>query len=580
MTTKVTGTLTIDGVAVPFEGTAEIPDPAAPPSASDVAAALIATAGFEASVAAEVTPAPAPTATDVAAVLAATSAFVTATMGKSGVDGTNGTDGTNGINGTNGTNGIDGKDGTNGTNGVSPSAASVEALLAVDPSFIKAVAALMPAPTPAPSPAPAPTPTPTPVPTPVPTPPPAGSTAVNMNAGLVSPFAVPATAAVVKVGGNTLIDGAGKVLQLRGVNVSALEFNVIDQPQAPPGGKAFDYFGGQSPSISALQSWKINAVRIPLNEQCYLNQSCFNVPGNPLLADPLNSYRGFVKSWVDKFTAAGMAVILDLHKNAPPALISGSTVQLLSNTSGQAEFTDAANSIAFWTQVARDYQNYPNVVFDLFNEPHLDNFVTPAATPLTAGGPPVPANLPAVFPQQWTLLRDGGTGNAIYGDNLFLSQSYSACGMQAMITAIRAAGAKNVCMVAGRSWAQDLSLWLSFMPVDPAGQMAASWHAYPSQSNSAYPSFPPGTLNQAFGAQGSYDWAQAVLAAGFPVVIGETGNGQSAALLPNLLPWADKFNVSVFCWSWNVGWGTMISNAGGTPISDGVAFNAWTVNHK
>jgi hypothetical protein len=217
------------------------------------------------------------------------------------------------------------------------------------------------------------------------------------------------------------------------------------------------------------------------------------------------------------------------------------------------------------------------VIFDLFNEPHLDNFTAPASTPLTAGGPPLPAGLPAVFPQQWTVLRDGGTGNAIYEDNAFLSQSYAACGMQAMLNAVRAV-ATNVCMIAGRSWAQDLSLWLSFMPVDPLKQIVASWHAYTSQSNPAYPSFPPGTLNQSFSG-GSFDWAQAILAAGFPIIIGETGNGGGAQLLPVLLPWADKFNVSVFAWSWNSGWGTLISNAGGTPISDGVAFKAWTMNH-
>jgi endoglucanase len=401
-----------------------------------------------------------------------------------------------------------------------------------------------------------------------------------MNNGLASPFAAPRTAAAVKVSGGNLVNNVGAAVQLRGVNISALEFNVIDQPQAPPGGAAFDYFGGQAPVISALQSWKLNAVRIPLNEQCYLAQTCFNTPGSPLLADPLNSYRGYVKSWVDQFTAAGFAVILDLHKNAPPAVISGSAtpVQLLSNTSGQAEMSDAANSLSFWTKLATDYKNYPNVIFDLFNEPHLDNFTAPTSTPITAGGPAVPAGLPAVFPQQWTLLRDGGTGNAIYGDNEFLSQSYQSAGMQAMLNAVRATGSTNVCMVAGRSWAQDLSLWLSFMPVDPAKQMVASWHAYTSTSNSAYPSFPPGSLNSSISG-GSFDWAQAIIAAGFPVIIGETGNGDASALFPVLLPWADKFNVSVFAWSWNVGWGTLVSSASGTPVSDGVAFQAWTVNH-
>lgn len=99
MTTAVpiSVSLTIDGVAVPAVGTAEIPDPVAP--------------------------SPPPSAADVAAALAATPSFVAATTGTAGTSGTNGTDG------------------TNGTSGTSPTAASVEAILAADPNFIKAVAA-------------------------------------------------------------------------------------------------------------------------------------------------------------------------------------------------------------------------------------------------------------------------------------------------------------------------------------------------------------------------------------------------------------------------------------------------------
>jgi endoglucanase len=532
--------------------------------------------------------------------------------GATGAVGPQGPTGQAGATGTTGAVGATGPIGPQGISGTSPSVASVEAALAADPTFVAAVAAAVGTTTPACSAQPASTTktmscpsgftgswvqttsyvsaaspacwTAVVSPTSVPSgsctanPPPAGSTTVNLNVGLASPFAAPSAAPVIKVSGNTLVNASGAVVQLRGVNVSALEFNVINQPQAPPGGKAFDYFGGQSPVVASLQSWKLNAVRLPLNEQSYLDETCYNTPGSPLLADPINSYRGFVKQWVDKLTAAGMVVILDLHKNSPTALISGTRVQLLSNTSGQSEYTDAENSLAFWAQVAMDYKNYPNVIFDLFNEPHLDNFTAPASDPITVGGPAVPSGLPVVFPQQWTVLRDGGTGNAIYGDNQFLSQSYTAVGMQSMINTIRTAGAKNVVMVAGRSWAQDLSLWLSFMPVDPLKQIVASWHAYTSQSNAAYPSFPPGSLNQSFSG-GSFDWAQAILAAGFPIIIGETGNGGGGALFPVLLPWADKNNVSVFAWSWNAGWGTLISNASGTPISDGMAFQAWTLNH-
>lgn len=393
-----------------------------------------------------------------------------------------------------------------------------------------------------------------------------------MNVGLTTPFAAPASAPAVKVSGNKLVNAAGATVQLRGVNVSGLEFNVINQPQAPPGGKAFDYWGGQNPSLAALQTWKINAVRLPLNEQCYLNETCYNAPSVPLLADPLNSYRGLVKATVDELTAAGMAVILDLHKNAPKATISGSVVQLLSNTSGQSEFSDADNSLAFWTSVASDYQNYPNVIFDLFNEPHIDHFLSPATFAPNPG-----TTLPAGTNQEtqwvWAVLRDGGTGQAIYGDNEYLTQNYQAVGMQAMLNAVRAVGATNVVMAAGISWAQDTSLWTEYCPIDPLKQLACSWHAYPSAGNPAAPGFP-----------NNFVWAATILAAGYPIIIGETGDTLAAPsqwLTTTLLPWADANEVSVMAWSWNKGWGSpCLLNSDGSPTAgEGAAFQTWCVNH-
>src|SRR4051812_24354388 len=63
---------------------------------------------------------------------------------------------------------------------------------------------------------------------------------------------------VVKVTGNKLVDGAGSPLQLRGVNVSTLEF----YPILNEGG---DYWGTQKPNIKAIRAWKPNAIRVPLN---------------------------------------------------------------------------------------------------------------------------------------------------------------------------------------------------------------------------------------------------------------------------------------------------------------------------
>src|ERR1700677_615880 len=72
---------------------------------------------------------------------------------------------------------------------------------------------------------------------------------------------------VVKVSGNHLVDGNGNVLQLRGVDVSGLEFYPILNT-----GNA-DYWGGQSPDLKAIKAWHANAIRVPLNEQSYLAQT-------------------------------------------------------------------------------------------------------------------------------------------------------------------------------------------------------------------------------------------------------------------------------------------------------------------
>jgi endoglucanase len=317
-----------------------------------------------------------------------------------------------------------------------------------------------------------------------------------------------------KVSGNHLIDGNGNPLQLRGMNYSSLEFNVINNalavgsPVVP-----FDYWGEQMlyqsgvpgpgtdngvPNLANLVAWKgANALRIPLNSQCYLGQTCYMPAASAtaaqpaFLADPMGIYPAVVKALITAATAAGWYVILDLHFTAPPTVIQGATttpIQILSTGSGQPEMADASSAIPFWTAVAKDFKAFPNVIFDLFNEPHLDHFVTytAAANP----GTTIPAGTSPEEIEAWSVLRDGGTGQAIYGDQQYITgQNYASAGMQAMLNAVRGTGAPNVVMVAGISWAQDQSLWTQFCPIDPLKQMACSWHAYPSASAPSQPGF-------------------------------------------------------------------------------------------
>jgi hypothetical protein len=378
----------------------------------------------------------------------------------------------------------------------------------------------------------------------------------------------------VRVKGNRLIDGQGKVLQLRGVNVSALEFTHINGQPEPDG------WGGQKPNLKAIKAWNANAIRVPLNEASYLGLMTYDLPSDgkgkstERKGDPTGRYKQLVRDVVDEATSLGFYVILDLHKNAPNATMPGiaTPVPVSPRSQAQNEMADADHSPDFWKAVASDYKNYPNVIFDLFNEPHIDNFELPSGTWDPRVG-------------SWIILRDGGTGRMFYGSDAVIQQRWKSAGMQSLVDAVRSTGATNVVMVTGISWAQDLSRWIEYVPKDPLGQLACSWHAYPKYGATyGTPEYnDPGMGPDAWG------WIDAILTAGYPIIIGETGDRSApgttnAPFLAKILAWSDKNSVSVIGWSWNA-WGSpdacLIKDASGTPTDGyGKAFRDWLMKRR
>src|SRR5438309_1777578 len=98
-------------------------------------------------------------------------------------------------------------------------------------------------PAPTATPAPRPTPRPTPAPTRAPSPPP----------GLA-----------LRVSGNQLLDARGNRIRLLGVDRSGTEYACI---------QGWGIFDGPSDaaSVQTIASWHTNAVRVPLNEDCWLD---------------------------------------------------------------------------------------------------------------------------------------------------------------------------------------------------------------------------------------------------------------------------------------------------------------------
>lgn len=349
----------------------------------------------------------------------------------------------------------------------------------------------------------------------------------------------------VAVHGNTLVDTTGRIVQLRGVNVSGLEFVAIDgfSPANPWGGQT----GDATPNWNTIKTWGVNTVRLPLNEASWLGYACVDSGGTrgtvgaTLNPDPGANYQATVASAVAAATSAGLYVILDLHWSAPANNCPMS----------QNPMADSAHSLDFWRQIASTFKAYPNVIFEPFNEPYL-YWLTSSESP-------------------WPVLLGGGTETQfVTGGNPYQAPlTWATAGMQQIVDTIRASGARNVVLVAGVSWAQDLSQWLAHRPNDPLGQLGAVWHAYPTFGTS------PGSAAyaQPNNAPGVWGDVQGILAAGFPVVITEYGDHNAAGSLgapfaSNLLPWADLNGVSYLGWAWDLWQSTdnvLISDAAGTP---------------
>ena len=217
---------------------------------------------------------------------------------------------------------------------------------------------------------------------------------------------------------NQLVDGTAAPVHLRGVDRSGAEYACVDRLGIIPGPIGHE-------AIAAMTAWKINAVRIPLNEDCWLGIN--GVParfGGP-------AYRQAIRAYVARLYKAGLYVVLDLHWNAP-----GSTL-----ATGQEPMADRDHAPAFWSSVARMFRSDPGILFELYNEP---------------------------FGISWSCWRDG----------CLLPAGWRTAGMQALVEAVRSQGANQPIIATGLDWGGDLSAWLRYRPRDPIDQLVAGMHAY------------------------------------------------------------------------------------------------------
>ena len=109
--------------------------------------------------------------------------------------------------------------------------------------------------------------------------------------------------------------------------------------------------------MDGFKAWKANAVRITMNEDCWLG-----INGVKSQYSGQN-YINALESYVNMFTSQGFVVLLDLHWTAPGS--QPATKQL--------PMPDRDHTIDFWKSVAQKFSGNDKVIFELFNEPFPDN---------------------------------------------------------------------------------------------------------------------------------------------------------------------------------------------------------------
>jgi endoglucanase len=337
-------------------------------------------------------------------------------------------------------------------------------------------------------------------------------TATTTSAAAASPLGV---GAAVHIEGGQFVNSSGTPVRLLGVDAVGTQQACIGNPIV---GATFN-----ATEAAAIRAWHVDAVRVLLNEDCWLGIN--GAPTNMSAA----SYQSEIEQWVSDLNADGIVAILDLHFSAPGTILADR----------QWPTADADHSLTFWTQVATTFKTTPGVIFDVFNEPALDD--------------------PSPTASDWACWLSGCT-TTVYMPNPSGPEptsgpqiTYQAVGMQQLVNAVRATGADQPILISGFNYANDpCEVWqngvvggndtcteLEPEPSDPDNQLAMSFH--------------------------SYEWDLCVTVAcwgpiaslaalrGMPLIFTEFGEDDCNGSFSNtLMTWADQHDVSYLASEWAV----------------------------
>jgi endoglucanase len=317
-------------------------------------------------------------------------------------------------------------------------------------------------------------------------------------------FAVSASASAgLQVEGNRLRDGRGRTVTLRGINRSGTEYACI---------QGWGIFDGPNTaaSVKAIASWRVNFVRVLINEDCWLGINGVS----PSLGG--GSYRRAIVRYVGLLHRLHIYPEISLIWAAPGSY----------RATYQSGAPDEDHAPAVWRSLASTFRHDPNVVLAPWGETIVDAHC---------------------------FLR-GGLCQATYGPN---NRPYRVAGMQQAVRVMRAAGYHGVISIPGIDYANDLSHWRSHEPKDPLHQLVAEAHVYGGNTCSS---------------TACLDQTMAPVARRVPLILGEFGENYQgtdcqATHVRTFLRWAHVHAVGTAAWTWDTwgGCGVLIKSYSGTP---------------
>jgi endoglucanase len=345
----------------------------------------------------------------------------------------------------------------------------------------------------------------------------------------------------IRVHGRNLVDGAGRPVQLRGVNRAVFESRCTYDAKGVADGPV------DQASVAALKRWRINAVRVTLNEDCWLG-----VNGLPAGGDAAG-YRRSVRDYVSLLRRNGLYVM-------PVVEVFGPDTQ----RSTQIDYMpDRGHLLPFWRSFATAFTSDRGLIFDPVTEVAMADWNDPHPDPRG----------------QWACWLRGCTLDSVYHG----APRLAAAGLQAVVDTIRATGAKQPIVLGGLDYNADLTQLLTHLPTDRAHQLVASFHVY--------------DFVEGKDVDATFRDQLEPIARRLPVLLGELGerrcDSSRGAYTRHVLGLIDAEQdkgslVGVFEWAWNAdgGWRCptgrygeggplLIRSYDGTPTVMGRVYRTW-----